>query len=241
MIDDAVKSPGELMEEIRALRAEVAALRGRGASRRDEVAADSEAWFRELADTIPQIVWTARPDGFLDYYNRRWYELGGRAGAYGDDSWTPAIHPDDVAGVLARWRSSVQTGRQMEDNAFRLRDGRSGEYRWHIGRATPVRDAAGEILRWVGTTTDVHDLKVAQADMREQRDLLARPLHDDGAGARALETRRRRGSRRLGRGARGRRAERLLVVLPAAAAGEQAQRGDHGQGEERAAAHRPEA
>ena len=182
MIDDVVKSPGELVEEIRALRAEVAALRGRGASRRDEVAADSEAWFRELADTIPQIVWTARPDGFLDYYNRRWYELGGRAGAYGDDSWTPAIHPDDVAGVLARWRSSVQMGRPMEDNAFRLRDGRSGEYRWHIGRATPVRDAAGEILRWVGTTTDVHDLKVAQGDMREQRERLEAALAASGTG-----------------------------------------------------------
>jgi PAS domain S-box-containing protein len=143
---------------------------------------DSEARFREMADTMPQIVWTARPDGFVDYYNRRWYEMGGAVDAFGDASWVPTVHPDDIGRTLDCWRTAVQTGREMECQEFRLLNSRSGEYRWHMGRAVPVRDSGGEIRRWVGTTTDVHDLTVTQADAREQRERLEVALKASGTG-----------------------------------------------------------
>ncbi|MDB4931134.1 MAG: domain S-box [Myxococcaceae bacterium] len=131
----------------------------------DEELRRSERSFRDLAESMPQIVWGASADGCFDYYNRRWYEFTGRpGGASGDDSWADAVHPDDRAQCLALWHSAIAAGEAYEVE-YRLR-GRDGEYAWHLRRALPVRDEAGAITRWFGTCTDIDARKRAEDQLR---------------------------------------------------------------------------
>lgn len=117
----------------------------------------SEQLYRALAEAIPQIVWTALPNGSLDYCNQGWFEYSGmtleETKGWG---WQPALHPDDVEHTLERWNNSVQTGETYEVE-YRFKRASDGAYRWHLGRATPVRDAQGKILKWFGTCTDIDD------------------------------------------------------------------------------------
>lgn len=117
--------------------------------------------FRQLADLVPQIIWTSRPDGFIDYYNKRWYEYTNlKENEYGDSSWISVLHPDDVELVKDNWYKSIQSGNfyQLE---FRLKDSAAGEYRWYLSKAVPIRDASGVITKWFGTSTDIHEQKTA--------------------------------------------------------------------------------
>ncbi len=127
---------------------------------------ESEARFRQLADSMPQIVWQATPDGMIDYCNRRWYEFTGlpkeSVQLQDESGWGAVVHPDDLQPTIERFYSAVRAGVPHIHEA-RFRDGRSGEYRWHLVRGLPVRDEAGKIVRWFGTSTDVHDLKQAQS------------------------------------------------------------------------------
>ncbi len=127
---------------------------------------DSEAKFRTIADAIPQIVWSARPDGFHDYFNHQWYEYTGvpEDVAFGD-AWVGLFHPDDVARMETNWQHSLATGDPYEVE-FRLRH-RSGEYRWTLARALPVRNERGEIVRWMGTSTDIHERMEMQEALRD--------------------------------------------------------------------------
>ncbi|HUY89466.1 MAG TPA: ATP-binding protein [Pirellulales bacterium] len=128
---------------------------------------NSEARFRQLADAMPQMVWSASPDGATDYFNRRWYEFTGLSeGAEDDDKWPTILHPDDAERSVAAWREALISGNVYE-NEFRCKDRRTGKYRWHLVRALPARDAAGRIIRWFGTLTDIHELKQAQAALEE--------------------------------------------------------------------------
>ena len=128
----------------------------------------SEELYRILAETIPQIVWTAWPDGWIDYYNARWFEYTGltleETQGWG---WQPVLHPDDLENCLERWHHSVHTGETYEVE-YRLKRVSDGAYRWHLGRAMPVRDASGKILKWFGTCTDIDDRErlAATADFR---------------------------------------------------------------------------
>ena len=118
---------------------------------------ESERSWRMLADAMPQIVWTARPDGYVDHFNERWYEFTGLSrGEGGDDSWKPILHADDVQPVLDAWYSAMDSGKPYEIHC-RFRDCKSGDYRWQLSRAVPQRDDEGRIVRWVGTATDVDD------------------------------------------------------------------------------------
>lgn len=134
---------------------------------------ESEQRFRTIADMIPQMVWSTLPDGFHDYYNRQWYAYTGVAeGSTDGEGWNAIFHPDDQARAWARWRHSLETGEPYEIE-YRLRH-RSGEYRWTLGRAQPIRDAGGAIVRWMGTCTEIHEQKLAQealkdADRRKDR------------------------------------------------------------------------
>lgn len=122
---------------------------------------ESEAKFHAIANSIDQMVWSTRPDGFHDYYNDRWYEYTGvPAGSTDGEAWNGMFHPDDQDRAWARWRHSLETGEPYHIE-YRLRH-RSGEYRWVIGRAQAVHSAEGAIQRWYGTCTDVHDLKTAE-------------------------------------------------------------------------------
>lgn len=136
-----------------------------------EALAKSELEFRTLADAMPQMVWATRPDGAHDYFNARWYEFTGlSANATISDNAREMLHPDDRERASAVWKQSLETG-ELYQIEYRLRH-HSGEYRWSLGRALPIRDSHGEILRWIGTCTDIHDSRKAA----EERELVAQEL-----------------------------------------------------------------
>src|SRR5260370_503548 len=126
----------------------------------------AEGEIHALIDAIPQLVWTGRPDGYVDYYNQRWRDYTGMTTEQAQgDGWMQCTHPDDRQRVLAVWQSAVQTGRPYEAEQ-RLRHGTSGDYRWFLMQAVPFTDAQGTILKYVGTCTDIHDKKQAEDELR---------------------------------------------------------------------------
>ncbi|KQZ39643.1 hypothetical protein ASD58_04420 [Duganella sp. Root1480D1] len=137
---------------------------------------ESEAKFRTIADAMPQIVWSARPDGFHDYFNHQWYDYTGVPEdlAFGD-AWSGLFYADDVPLMESRWQHSLATGEPYEVE-FRLRH-RSGEYRWALARALPVRDEHGEIVRWMGTSTDIHESMAMRAALRDTQTRLESALN----------------------------------------------------------------
>ena len=135
--------------------------------------ATSLARFRELADAMPQIVWSCDASGQIDYLNRRWYELTGKVP--GDLDPSGVIHPDDVARARAAFRGCVETGLPYQAE-YRLTLPGEPEPRWYLGRALPVRDDAGRIVRWYATSTDIHDQKRAEAQLADSRERLRAAL-----------------------------------------------------------------
>ncbi|HEY0408580.1 MAG TPA: GAF domain-containing protein [Pyrinomonadaceae bacterium] len=125
----------------------------------------SEQRYRLLTEVIPQQVWTAQPDGALDYVNRRVLDYFGRTMeemlGWG---WQNVLHPDDVQPSLERWRASLQTGEPYKIE-FRLRRASDSSYRWHLGQAMPLRDDAGKVVAWFGTNTDIEEQKLIEATL----------------------------------------------------------------------------
>ena len=114
--------------------------------------------FHALANTMPQMVWSTLPDGSHDYYNLRWYEFTGVPfGSTDGEGWAEMFHAEDQPNAWENWRHSLETGDPYEVE-YRLRH-HSGEYRWMIGRALPILNENGKILRWIGTCTDIEDQK----------------------------------------------------------------------------------
>jgi len=122
-----------------------------------------EAKFRFLTESMPQMVWTSRADGLVDYCNQRWFDYTGmtREQSLGR-GWGSALHPDDLQLAGRLWGISVDTGEPLETEC-RIRRARDDAYRWHLNRAVPLRDAHGVIVTWFGTSTDIHDYKEAEA------------------------------------------------------------------------------
>ncbi|MDX6427224.1 MAG: hypothetical protein QOD52_2629 [Gaiellaceae bacterium] len=114
--------------------------------------------YRQLADAMPQIVWTSDSVGKATYYNRRWFEYTGMTeGEVDATAWARVTHPDDLPDAVARRDQTLVDGSVFEvEYRFRAAD---GTYRWHLGRALPIRDEAGEIDFWIGTATDIDDRK----------------------------------------------------------------------------------
>jgi PAS domain S-box-containing protein len=121
--------------------------------------------YRELAEAMPQQVWTATAEGALDYVNRQVvdYSLRDAATLLGT-GWLSLVHPDDRDQTISLWARSLQTGNSYEVE-FRLLRAHDEMYRWHLGRAVPVRDSEGRVVRWLGTNTDIHDRKIAEAEL----------------------------------------------------------------------------
>ncbi|WP_338092429.1 PAS domain S-box protein [Sorangium cellulosum] len=131
----------------------------------------SEAQFRLLAETMPQLVWTNRPDGHHEYFNRRWYDYTGMTPEdTAGEGWSRIIHPDERAQALESWREALRTGEPYESQC-RLRRA-DGVYCWFIGRAVAARDGSGRIVRWFGTYTDIDEQKRAE----EERQRLVQAL-----------------------------------------------------------------
>jgi PAS domain S-box-containing protein len=127
---------------------------------------EREARYSLLAETVPEILYTADPEGHYDYLNQRYYAFTGQSpeNAFGD-GWIEAVHPEDRVRVQTRWRESVSQGEPF-DTEFRLRC-HDGSYKWFCSHSLPVRDEQGRILKWFGVTADVNEQKRAQEVLRE--------------------------------------------------------------------------
>jgi len=135
--------------------------------RREAMRDESDARLRALADAMPQIAFTARPDGAIDYFNGKWYEFtGSPRDAVIDESWVNVIHPIDRTACVESWRTDIAMGRPHEHEG-RFWSARSARYRWFLARALPMRDESGAITRWYGTATDIDDQKRTEYALRE--------------------------------------------------------------------------
>src|SRR5204862_4233097 len=127
--------------------------------------------FRALAETLPELVWTCLPDGQCDYFNVRWCEYTGRPlPALLGDGWRETMHPHDRERTCDYWLAALK-GTVPYDLEYRLRRA-DGEYRWFKARATPLRTADGDIAKWFGTCTDIHDNKVLEVKLRGSEEWL---------------------------------------------------------------------
>ena len=146
-----------LMSRVRKSFQEIQALRGQ---------------LRLTIDTIPDLIWSALPDGSVDFTNQRWKEYTGLSS---EDArgwgWTSAVHPEDVGKRLGEWRETLRT-RQPFENEFRLRR-TDGEYRWMLNRAVPLRDELGNITKWYATSVDIEDRKRAEEALQKAQAELA--------------------------------------------------------------------
>jgi PAS domain S-box-containing protein len=128
-----------------------------------EILRESEARFRAMAETIPVHVWTAKPDGQLDFMTEKVARYFGQpVHALLGAGWTQVIHPGDLERVGGRWTHSLQTG-EPYDIEFRIFSAETGEYRWHLVRAHPMRNVDGEIVQWFGSNTDIEEQKRLEA------------------------------------------------------------------------------
>lgn len=126
----------------------------------------TELRYRELADAMPQIVWTATPDGEIDYFSKRWYELTGldEASSIGE-GWLSALHPDDRERCQYVWRTAVKS-QTVYEIEYRFRDLDNDTYRWYLARAFPVIDSEKRTVRWIGTCTDIHRQKISEQSLQ---------------------------------------------------------------------------
>lgn len=131
----------------------------------EEALRESEERYRFLTNAMPQIVWTARPDGELDYYNQPWYDYTGMTFEQTKDSgWQLVLHPDDLLLCIDQWTNAFQTGNSYEIE-YRFKRAADETYRWHLGRGLPMRNQNGEVVQWIGTYTDIDDQKQAEAEI----------------------------------------------------------------------------
>jgi len=133
--------------------------------RAEQALRESEERYRCLAHAMPQVVYLTGQDGKTELVNQHWEKYSGiRAEECFGFNWLAWIHPDDVEPLMPLWADCLRTGKSFEAE-YRLRNA-GGEYRWHLSRAVAVRGVDGAIAQWVGTLTDIHDLKTAQETLR---------------------------------------------------------------------------
>jgi PAS domain S-box-containing protein len=137
----------------------------------EEALRQSEQEFRALANSIPQLAWMTKPDGWIFWYNQRWYEYTGTtSGQMEGWGWQSVHDPAILPAVLQRWRDCVQTGHPFEME-FPLR-GADGIYRWFLTRVVPLSDSAGKPLRWFGTSTNIHEQRQIRVALQQSEERL---------------------------------------------------------------------
>ncbi len=148
-----------------------------GAHEADAARQESEAQFLAFAQAMPNHVWAANPQGQLDWFNEGALVYSGhRAEDLAGDRWAGIVHPDDLQDAAAVWSDALTSGNTYETE-FRIRRA-DGTYRWHLVRAQPIRDAAGTIIRWVGTNTDIHDQKEVASALEDINATLEQRVQD---------------------------------------------------------------
>ncbi|PNS20434.1 Histidine protein kinase 1 [Sphaceloma murrayae] len=136
---------------------------------------ENEKQFEDIANMIPVMVWTTRPDGWHDYFSQRWYDYTGLSEAECmGHMWKSPFHPEDVAIAAPRWRHSLETGEEYLTE-YRCKS-KDGEWRWMLGRALPMRNASGKIVKWFGTCTDIHDLVETREAAKQTREQLLKVI-----------------------------------------------------------------
>jgi diguanylate cyclase (GGDEF)-like protein/PAS domain S-box-containing protein len=132
-----------------------------------DAARQRELYFRTMAEALPEIIWTTDPNGQNDYFNQKASEYTGLGVEdLNRDGWRVTVHPDDLQNCFATRRNALSEGKPYEVE-YRLR-AKNGEYRWFLGRANPVRDADGKIVKWFGTATDIENQKHNQQILEQQ-------------------------------------------------------------------------
>jgi PAS domain S-box-containing protein len=127
---------------------------------------ESEGRFRQLADSMPHIVWTARPDGHLDYYNERWYEFTGLSrDTFASIGWETILHPEDAERCRDAWQNAINSGKHYQCE-YRFWDRHERRWRWFMGRAVPIHDNEANIVKWFGSCTDIDDQKRVEEELR---------------------------------------------------------------------------
>lgn len=143
---------------------------------------ESEARFRQMADAMPQAIWTARPDGEIEFLNRNFLEYTGFPNPpIRKEKWRGLVHPDDYERAAAAWRGLFGSDQPI-DLEYRLKRASDGRYRWHLARALSIKNESGEVVRWIGTNTDIDDFKrlsesIKEAD-RHKDEFLAMLAHE---------------------------------------------------------------
>ena len=140
--------------------------------RTEEMVRQSERDLRTIVETIPALIHSARPDGYLDFFNLRWLEY---VGLPLEDllgwKWMAAIHPADVEGLVDAWRRVLATGEELGYEARTRRA--DGKFRWMLHRKVPYRDERGNIVKWFGSSVDIDDIKRAEAKLQKSEAFLA--------------------------------------------------------------------
>ncbi|GAC1470224.1 MAG: hypothetical protein NVSMB9_15110 [Isosphaeraceae bacterium] len=135
----------------------------------EEARRESEERFRVMADSIPQLAWMAGADGHIFWYNKRWYQYTGTTPEQMEGwGWRSVHDPAELPRVLTAFKASLASGEPWSDT-FPLRR-RDGAMRWHLSRASPVRDENGRVVRWFGTNTDITDQRQAEEALREAKE-----------------------------------------------------------------------
>ncbi|WP_448265053.1 ATP-binding protein [Nostoc sp. DSM 114159] len=124
-----------------------------------EILRQSEERYRYLAEAIPQLVWTTKPNGECDYFNQNWCEYTGLTLEQSLGSgWLAALHPDDVQRADKVWSDAVKNS-TIYNNEYRFKRAADGSYRWQLARGLPLKDEQGFVVKWFGTCTDIHEQK----------------------------------------------------------------------------------
>ena len=141
----------------------------------------AEERFQTLTELAPTVIWFGNPDGSLSYFNSRWYSYTGQTpGQALPFGWGNVIHPDDQSGLMRVWEDA-RTREVVYDTEARLRR-HDGAYRWFLIRAEPTRDARGAVVGWLGSTSDIHDRRQTEDDLRKAREQLRLAVEATGTG-----------------------------------------------------------